>query len=137
MELWQYARGLLALGTYTLKQVAEMTGLGKNTVKDIDLKRLKDLYTIDGTKLIRPEKPVRMLAIDEFKLHNGHRYATHIIAHATYRISSGRMEGINNKIKVFRRQDYGLPDDDYFFLRLFDASRKKYVRNPLSHKICD
>ena len=44
---------------------------------------------------------------------------------------------INNKIKVLRRQAYGLPDDDYFFLRLFDASRKDYVRNPLSHKICD
>ena len=60
-----------------------------------------------------------------------------IIAHATYNISSGKMEGINNKIKVLRRQAYGLPDDDYFFLRLFDASRKGYVRNPLSHKICD
>ena len=60
-----------------------------------------------------------------------------IIAHATYRISSCKMEGINNKIKVLRRQAYGLPDDDYFFLRLFDASRKDYVRNPLSHKICD
>ena len=47
------------------------------------------------------------------------------------------MEGINNKIKVLRRQAYGLPDDDYFFLRLFDASRKDYIRNPLSHKICD
>ena len=60
-----------------------------------------------------------------------------VIAHATYKISSGKMEGINNKIKVLRRQAYGLPDDDYFFLRLFDASRKDYVRNPLSHKICD
>ena len=349
VELYQYARDLLALGTYTLKQVAEITGLGKNTVKDIDLKRLKELYTIDGTKLIKPEKPAKMLAIDEFKLHNGHRYATHIIdldtghilwishgkkkqvvydfidhvglewmdsveavacdmnsdfeeafeercpwiqpvfdyfhivknfndkvvsevrkdeqrrlyeegladearalkktryilmssretlqakdaqartgepitrsgslfpqeeyvrkegyeakydellaqnkllftldlikerlslaytrtdepsmandiiwimdtcsaygnnhlkwfgrllgnhfegiiAHATYKISSGKMEGINNKIKVLRRQAYGLPDDDYFFLRLFDASRKEYVRNPSSHKICD
>ena len=60
-----------------------------------------------------------------------------IIAHATYKISSGKMEGINNKIKVLRRQAYGLPDDDYFFLRLFDVSRKNYVRNPSSHKICD
>ena len=348
-ELYQYTRDLLALGTYTLKQVAEITGLGKNTVKDIDLKRLKELYTIDGTKLIKPEKTAKMLAIDEFKLHNGYRYATHIIdldtghilwishgkkkqvvydfidhvgldwmgsveavacdmnsdfeeafeekcpwiqpvfdyfhivknfndkvvsevrkdeqrrlyeeglvdearalkktryilmssrktlqakdaqartgepinrsgslfpqeeyvrkegyeakydellaqnkllftldlikerlslaytrtdeplmandiswiidtcvasgnshlkwfgsllcnhfegiiAHATYKISSGKMEGINNKIKVLRRQAYGLPDDDYFFLRLFDASRKNYVRNPSSHKICD
>ena len=28
-----------------------------------------------------------------------------------YKISSGKMEGINNKIKVLRRQAYGLPDD--------------------------
>ena len=78
-ELYQYTRDLLACGTYTLKQVAEITGLGKNTVKSIDLVRLKALYTIDGTKLIRPEKPARILAIDEFKLHDGYRYATHII----------------------------------------------------------
>ena len=65
-ELYQYTRDLLALGTYTLKQVAEITGLGKNTVKDIDLKRLKELYTTDGTKLIQPEQPAKRLAIDEF-----------------------------------------------------------------------
>ena len=348
-ELYQYTRDLLAHGTYTLKQVSEITGLGKNVVKAIDKKRLQDAYTIDGKKLRKPEHKAKFLGIDEFKLHNGHRYATHIIdmerghvlwighgkkkqvvydfidhvgmewmesveavacdmnsdfqeafeekcpwiqpvydyfhivknfndkvvsevrkdeqrrlleegladeakalkktryilmssrktlqekdeqaktgepitrptsifpreeyirkvgyeakydellsqnrllftldlikerlalayartdevkmaddiswimdvcassvnshlkwfgrlldshfegiiAHATYRISSGKMEGINNKIKVLRRQAYGLPDDDYFFLRLFDASRKGYIRNPPSHKICD
>ena len=349
VELYQYTRDLLALGTFTLKQVAEVTGLGKNIVKDIDMARLKELYTIDGTRLKRPEKQARMLAIDEFKLHKSNIFATHIIdldtghilwiargrkkqvvydfinhvgmdwmdsveavacdmnsdfqeafeekcpwiqivfdhfhivkyfnaqvvsevrrdeqkrlnesgfkeeakalkktryilmasrstlqakdakaragepvrrsgtvfpeepcfrkegyeakydellrqnrllftidlikerlalaytrtdevmmaedissimdictasrnshlyifgkllsshfegiiAHATYRISTGKMEGINNKIKVIRRQAYGLPDDDYFFLRLFDASRKEYVRNPPSHKFRD
>ena len=49
-----------------------------------------------------------------------------IIAHATYRISSGKIEGINQKIKTIRRQSYGLPDDEYFFLKLFDASRQKW-----------
>ena len=348
--LHQYTCELLASGTYTNKEVSEITGLGKNVVKEIDKKRLQDIYTTDnGKKLITPEKQARFLGIDEFKLHNGHRYATHIIdlesghvlwiqngkkkqvvydfiehvgmdwmdgveavacdmnsdfeeafeekcswiqpvfdyfhivknfndkvvskvrkdeqrrlyeeglaeearalkktryilmssrstlqakdaqartgepitrsgslfpkekyvrkegyeekydellsqnkllftldlikerlslaysrtdearmadditwimdtctasenshlqwfgrlldnhfegiiAHATYKISSGKMEGINNKIKVLRRQAYGLPDDDYFFLRLFDVSRKNYVRNPSSHKICD
>lgn len=43
----------------------------------------------------------------------------------------------NNKIKVLRRRAFGLPDDDYFFQRLFDASNKNYVRNPPSLKICD
>ena len=58
-----------------------------------------------------------------------------IIAHATYTISAGKIEGINGKIKTIRRQGYGYADDDYFFLKLFDASRKEYVRNPKSNKI--
>ena len=344
-ELYQYTRDLLAYG-FTNKQVSELTGLGKNTVKDIDLKRLKEKYTVDGKKLIQPEHQARFLGIDEFKLHNGHQYATHIIdletghilwishgkkkavvydfidhvgkdwmdgieavacdmnsdfqeafeercphiqpvfdyfhivknfnekvigaarkdeqkrlieqgdenaaaalkktkyiltsskktlqrkdeeaaagrvisrggtlfarqtilrnpgyvdrydaliyenklfftmdlikeklarayslddeaqmaseiieimdicqanrnphllwfrrllyghfegiiVHATYNISAGKIEGINNKIKTLRRQGYGYPDDDYFFLKLFDATRKGYIRNPLSHK---
>jgi len=71
---------LLASGTYTNKQVAEITGLGKNTVKAIDKKRLQNLYTTDnGSKLIKPERQSKYLGIDEFKLHNGRRYATHII----------------------------------------------------------
>ena len=338
----------MALGIYTNKEVAELTGLGTTTVKDIDKQRLQELYTIDD-KLIKPEKPAKYLGIDEFKLHNGYRYATHIIdmetghilwvaggkkkqvvydfiehvglkwmdgveavacdmnsdfqeafeekcphiqpvfdyfhivknfndkvvsevrkdeqrrlteegdieaakslkktryiltssrdtlkkkdndaakervihkgsqlfktedimrktgyeecydslisqnkllftldlikeklklaysrddeclmaediiaimdvckatnnphllwferlldshfegiiAHATYKISAGKIEGINNKIKTLRRQAYGYPDDEYFFLKLFDMSRRDYVRNPSSHKICD
>lgn len=307
-ELESYAGKLLAFGL-TNKEVSEITGLNKNIIKAIDLKRLKDLYTIDGETLIAPEEQARFLGVDEFKLHNGHKYATvivnlenghilwiahgkkkevvfsfiehvgeewmdgveavacdmnsdfqeafeekcqhiqvvfdyfhiiknfndkvisetregkqgkvieksgkifrrnevvrktgyvdlyeslirenkllftvdlikeklsaayaltdevkmagavseimalchgtgndhflwferlldrhfeGIIAHATYRISTGRLEGINNKIKTLRRQGYGYPDDDYFFLKLFDASRKVYIRNQKSHKI--
>lgn len=347
-ELLQYTKDLLAYG-FTNKEVAELTGLGKNTVKEIDLQRLKDKYTVDGETLKKPEKQARILAIDEFKLHDGHQYATHIIdletghilwiaqgkkkqvvydfidhvgqdwmdgveaiacdmnsdfqeafeercphiqpvfdhfhivknfndkvvsairkdeqrrlieegneeaaaalkktkyiltssretllrkdqeaaegkviagggelfprpevtrkpdnmkryeallqqnqlfftldlikdklakafqqtdeaamakdiseimdicavtknphllwfrrlldrhfegiiAHATFKISGGKIEGINNKIKTLRRQGYGYPDDDYFFLKLLDASRKSYDRNPSSHNICD
>ena len=46
-----------------------------------------------------------------------------ILTHTTYKISSGKIEGINNKIKTLRRQAYGYPDDEYFFLKLLDASR--------------
>ena len=348
-ELYQYTRDLLALGNYTLKQVAQITGLGKNVVKEIDKKRLQEKYTIDGKALRKPEYRTKYLGIDEFKLHNGYRYATHIIdmerghvlwighgkkkqivydfidhvgmdwmetveavacdmnsdfqeafeercewiqpvfdffhivknfndkvvseirkdeqkrlvregktkeaealkrtkyiltssrrtlqkkdqeaakgkvlskgsdlfhteeivrqsgyeakydallkenellftldlikeklseayrqtdeptmaemmteimdlcnatknehllwfrrlidshfegiiAHATYRISAGKIEGINNKIKTLRRQGYGYPDDEYFFLKIFDISRASYNRNPVSHRICD
>ena len=60
-----------------------------------------------------------------------------IIAHATYDMSSGKIEGINNRIKTLRRQGYGYPDDDYFFLKLFDLSRAEVVRNPKSHRKSD
>ena len=348
-DLYNYTRDLLALGNYTNRQVGQITGLDENIVKTIDKRRLQEKYTLDGRKLIKPEKPARILGIDEFKLHDGHLYATHIIdmdnghilwishgkkkqvvydfidhvgldwmdgveavacdmnsdfqeafeekcphiqpvfdhfhivknfnekvisavrkdeqkrlleegdeeaakslkrtkyiltssrktlqrkdqearegrviskgsalfckeevrrkegyvekyeellqqnqllftadlvkekladayrmvdepamakamieiidlcrstenahfiwfanlienhfegiiAHATYQITSGKVEGINNKIKTLRRQGYGYPDDEYFFLKLFDISRKDYVRNLPSHKILE
>lgn len=43
------------------------------------------------------------------------------------------IEGINNKIKTLR-QGYGYPDDEYFFLKIIDASRKEYVWNERSHR---
>ena len=39
-------------------------------------------------------------------------------------IYTGRLEGINNLIKTVRRTGYGYPDDEYFFLKLFDRSRR-------------
>lgn len=57
-----------------------------------------------------------------------------IVAHADYPISTGRVEGINNKIKTLRRQGYGYPDDEYFFLKLMDVSRRKKYK---SHKKSD
>ena len=64
-----------------------------------------------------------------WKHHNG------IVAYAKYKISSGKIEGINNKIKTIRKKSYGYPDDEYFFLKIMDASRVSYVRNPKSHRI--
>jgi transposase len=63
-----------------------------------------------------------------------------IIAHATYRVSSSKAEGTSNLIKTIRRQGlwlYGYPEDDQFFLKIFDASGKSYVKNSLSPRIRD
>ncbi len=57
-----------------------------------------------------------------------------IISHATYGISSGKIEGINNKIKTVRRQAFGYHDDGYFFLKIIDASYNQTVKNPKSHR---
>ena len=78
-ELEAYICKLLEDGTHTNKSIARMTGVNQAIVKDIDIARLKEKYTVDGKTLKKPERQARYLAIDEFKLHNGHRFATHII----------------------------------------------------------
>ena len=57
-----------------------------------------------------------------------------IVAHGYYRISSGRVEGVNNLIKTVRRQAYGYRDDDYFFLKIMDASRRTNTSERESRK---
>ena len=77
-----------------------------------------------------------MLAI-KYYIHNATYISFLENEDATFNISAGRIEGINNKIKTLRRKGYGYPDDDYFFLKLFDVSRKPYIRNPSSHNVYD
>jgi transposase len=38
-----------------------------------------------------------------------------LVAHATHNISTGRLEGFNNKIKVAKRIGYGYRNEEYFF----------------------
>lgn len=44
-----------------------------------------------------------------------------IVAHATYPIHTGRLEGVNNKIKVIKRRSYGFRDPAYFTLKVKQA----------------
>ena len=46
------------------------------------------------------------------------KHATGILSYWDHRISSGRMEGINNKVKTLTRQAYGYRDEDFFILKL-------------------
>jgi transposase len=41
-----------------------------------------------------------------------------ILAHCKFRIHTGTLEGINNKVKVIKRVAYGFRDTDYFFLKI-------------------
>ena len=79
-QLLSFTQDLLAQH-FTLKEVSHLTGLDKNTVKEIDMERLKSLYTVngEGKELKKPKERAQFLAIDEFKLHDGHKYATVII----------------------------------------------------------
>jgi transposase len=52
---------------------------------------------------------------------NLRRHAEGIINHCRYPIHTGRLEGVNNKIKVIKRMAYGFRDDDYFILKIKGA----------------
>ena len=42
-----------------------------------------------------------------------------LLSYFAHRISTGPLEGLNNKIKVLKRQAYGFRDNEYFKLRLY------------------
>ena len=52
-------------------------------------------------------------------------HAKGILNYFRYRITNGKMEGINNKIKTLKRQAYGYRDKDYFRLRLLHLHVQK------------
>ena len=45
-----------------------------------------------------------------------HRYG--FINLLFYPVGTGKLEGMNNKIKVIKRIAYGFHDDDYFILKI-------------------
>lgn len=52
-----------------------------------------------------------------------------ILAWYDCHISTGKVEGINNKIKVMKRTAYGFRDEKYFILRLFALHECRITRN--------
>ena len=49
------------------------------------------------------------------------RYRYGIINHCDYPIHTGKLEGVNNKIKVIKRKAYGFHDPRYFTLKIYQA----------------
>jgi transposase len=55
------------------------------------------------------------------------KHAPGILAWYNYPISTGPLEGTNNKIKTLTRQHYGLRDGDFFRLKLYQLHETKYA----------
>ena len=49
-----------------------------------------------------------------------------ILAYYNFRISTGPLEGTNNKIKTMKREAYGYRDEEFFTLKIFAAHELKY-----------
>lgn len=98
-----FAEDLLMQG-YTLKEVASLTTLDKNVVKDLDKKRLEKKYTEvgeDGKRRLKPPTEyTKHLGIDEFLLHEGPVYATIIMdidtGHVLYLAQTKKMSVVED-----------------------------------------
>jgi len=54
-----------------------------------------------------------------------HRYG--ILAYYDYHISTGPLEGTNNKIKTMQRQAYGFRDNEFFMLNILAIHKIKHA----------
>ena len=54
-----------------------------------------------------------------------HRHG--ILAYYDYPISTGPLEGTNNKIQTMKRQAYGFRDYDFFKLKIYALHKTKYA----------
>lgn len=75
-----YAQSLMRVVSCSLKDVQQLTGLSSPTLKHLDKEQLK--YCYEDINL----KGVHNLAIDEFSVHKGHKYATVVLDNDTCRV---------------------------------------------------
>jgi transposase len=54
-------------------------------------------------------------------------YRSGILAYYDYPISTGPLEGTNNKIKTLKRQAYGFRDQEFFKLKIYALHRTRYA----------
>ena len=60
---------------------------------------------------------------------SGYTYKKGILAWYDCHLAKGKVEGINNKIKVMKRNAYGFRDERYFTLRLYALHDSRITRN--------
>ncbi len=53
-------------------------------------------------------------------------HASGILAYARHPITSGKLEGINNKIKTLTKRSYGFHDESFFILKLLSLHHSRY-----------
>lgn len=120
-------RGLENLSEKGLNRMAELMNLNEPLYKAYLLKEdLRTFWSLPAAKakafLEQWQEQARALGNRHFtKLADtleSHRNG--LLSYFKHRISTGPLEGLNNKIKVLKRMAYGFRDQEYFKLRLYD-----------------
>ena len=86
--------------------------------KKKDARDFLDIWISDAikSKILALAKVARTLAA----------YRTGLLNYYKHFITSGAVEGLNNKIKTLKRQTYGFRDKEYFKLRLYHLHTQRY-----------
>jgi transposase len=53
-------------------------------------------------------------------------HASGVLAYADHPITTGKLEGINNKIKTLTKRSYGFNDENFFILKLLSLHHSRY-----------
>ena len=136
---------LRLLRAATIKDVAAIVGLGRDVIKDIQKRVLLKRFRLPRLK------GVRRIAIDEISIGKGHRYdwarraeasgisllkafggtvaahRTGILAWYDDKVSTGPLEGTNNKTKTMKRQAHGYRDTEFFKRKIMVLHETKYA----------
>ncbi len=54
-------------------------------------------------------------------------FRSRMLAYYDFQISTGPLEGLNNKIKTMKRQAYGFRDREFFKLKIMAIHEEKYA----------
>ena len=100
-----------------LKDVAHLLGVSWDTIKAIHTHHLEFHYA-PSSRFGKTGAREQSATVDENGRHD-YAYRTSIPAWYDCPISTGKVEGIINKIKVMKRVAYGFRDERYFQLRLY------------------
>jgi hypothetical protein len=69
-----------------------------------------------------------------------HELAVHrrgILAYYDYPISTGPLEGTNNKIRTLQRQAYRFRDREFFKLKIYGLHETKYALDRMNQELSD
>ncbi|MBR0444859.1 MAG: transposase [Clostridia bacterium] len=97
----------------------ELCGLFE--LRDPELARRKWTDWFEGAKASGIPQLIKFAELKEKRMEG-------LVSHAVFPISTGKLEGFNNKIKVAKRTGYGYRNDDYFFTLI------RYLSIPVSSK---
>ena len=98
----------------------------KEELKQIWRQKTKRKAGLELKKWIVKARSIGLMHLDKFAS-TLEAHIPEILNWYDYPISTGPLEGFNNKIKVLKRKAYGYRDDEYFTLKILSLHQSRYA----------